>query len=100
MTALRVAMASYYLPTNSKIGVGYQVHGLANALEALGDHVTVFSPAARPDDARYVHEQVEVSSPGSLLRWANALRGLDLRGYDVFHAHGEDELRFSRVPPH
>jgi glycosyltransferase involved in cell wall biosynthesis len=100
MPSFRVAMASYYLPTNSKIGVGYQVHAMANALVAHGDRVTVFSPASRPDDTRYEHVHLPVSSPNSLLKWANALRRLDLSGYDVFHAHGEDELRFARVPPH
>ena len=31
---LRIAMISYYLPSESKIGVGYQVHALANELVA------------------------------------------------------------------
>ena len=29
---LRIAMISYYLPSESKIGVGYQVHALATEL--------------------------------------------------------------------
>ncbi len=29
---LRIAMTSYYMPSASKIGVGYQVHALANAM--------------------------------------------------------------------
>ena len=44
--ALRIAMISYYLPSESKIGVGYQVHELANELARRGHHVDVFSPCA------------------------------------------------------
>jgi len=45
---LRIAMISYYLPSESKIGVGYQVHELANELARRGHHVDVFSPCTAP----------------------------------------------------
>jgi phosphatidylinositol alpha-mannosyltransferase len=34
---LRIAMISYYMPSGSKIGVGYQVHAIANMLVARAD---------------------------------------------------------------
>lgn len=42
--SLRIAMISYYLPSESKIGVGYQVHELANELARRGHQVDVFQP--------------------------------------------------------
>ncbi len=87
---LRIAMSSYYLPSESKIGAGHQAHGLGQALVRAGHSVTMFSPSARPDDARYEHHQVAVGRPLRTFRWAFALRGQDLRGFDVFHAAGDD----------
>ena len=34
--SLRIAMISYYMPSGSKIGVGYQVDALARALTERG----------------------------------------------------------------
>ena len=59
-------MISYYLPSESKIGVGYQVHELANELVRRGHHVDVFSacppvagravrPPARPPHRLAAH---------------------------------------------
>ena len=44
---LRIAMISYYLPSESKIGVGYQVHALATELAARGHEVTGCSAPLR-----------------------------------------------------
>ena len=52
-TPLRVAMSSYYLPSGSKMGVGYQAHALANALVDRGHTVTVFSSCGHSEGARY-----------------------------------------------
>ena len=54
-------MASYYLPSESKMGVGYQVHELANALVGRGHDVTVFSSSRRSEGARYRTETIELS---------------------------------------
>ena len=94
-------MISYYLPSESKIGVGYQVHALANELARRGHSVDVFSPCAPVDGARYRH--VRVALPGSLrtFRFAFAMRRRDLSAYDVLHAHGEDYWMWRRrVPVH
>lgn len=101
MTAggLRIAVSSYYLPSESKIGAGYVAHRLARVLVARGHEVTVFSPCARPDDADYHHHRVPVTGSLRTFRWAVRLRELDLSGFDVLHAHGDNHLRPGRRPP-
>jgi phosphatidyl-myo-inositol alpha-mannosyltransferase len=89
---LRIAVTSYYLPSESKIGAGWAAHRLANAFAASGHDVTMFSPSRRPDDASYQHRIVDVPRPLQTFRWGMALRRLDLRDYDVLHAHGDDHL--------
>ena len=94
-------MTSYYLPSGSKIGVGYQVHALANGLVRRGHDVTVFSDCPASDGALYT--TVPVKAPKSLRTFAFALsvRKLDLSGFDVLHAHGDDYwLWRRRVPAH
>ncbi len=98
---LRIAMISQYLPGGSKIGVGYQVHALANALADRGHEVTVWSACAAGDDARYRTEQLTLTGALRTFRFATAMRRVDLSGYDVLHAHGDDYwLWRRRVPVH
>lgn len=98
---MRLAITSYYLPSESKIGVGWVAHRLANELTAMGHAVTVFSPAARPDDAAYEHRLVPVGRPNHTLRWGVAMRDLDLSGFDALLAQGDDHLvRRGSVPAH
>jgi phosphatidylinositol alpha-mannosyltransferase len=97
---LRVAMVSYYLPSDSKIGVGYMAHGLAEAVARLGHDVTMFSPCASVEGAGYRHVQVPLSGPLRTFRWGAAVARLDLRGFDVVHCHGDNHLRLPwRSPP-
>lgn len=98
---LRIAMISYYLPSGSKIGVGYQVHELATELVRRGHIVDVFSDCPPVDGATYGHRHI--SSSGSLrtFRFALALRRVDFSSYDVLHAHGDDYwLWRQRTPRH
>ena len=98
---LRIAMISQYLPGGSKIGVGYQVHALANALAERGHDVTVWSACAAGDGARYRVEQIAHTGSLRTFRFAAAMRKVDLAGYDVLHAHGDDYwLWRRRVPVH
>ena len=87
---LRIAMISYYLPSESKIGVGYQVHALATALADRGHDVTVLSACAPVPGARYGHRLVRPRGSLRTFRFATQLRRLDLSSYDVLHAHGDD----------
>lgn len=93
---LKIAMISYYLPSESKIGVGYQVHALANELVARGHEVDVFSPCARPDGASYGHIHLPLQGSFRTFRFAFVMRSVDLSGYDVLHAHGEDYWMWRR----
>ncbi|MEI8198176.1 MAG: glycosyltransferase family 4 protein, partial [Phycisphaerae bacterium] len=87
---MKIAITSLYLPSSSKIGVGYQVHYLANALIGRGHSVTVFSQATRPADALY--EVITVPSGRHLRTFGFAwnLRHVDFSGFDVLNAHGDD----------
>ena len=98
---LRVAMISYYLPSGSKIGVGYQVHALANALVDRGHSVTVFSSCGPSPDARYRTQTVPLEGSNRTFKFALRLRRIDWAPFDVLHAHGDDYwLWRRRVPAH
>jgi glycosyltransferase involved in cell wall biosynthesis len=94
-----IAMMSVYLPSGSKIGSGYQAHYMANALARRGHAVTMFSPCDRPDTAEYQHHRVDVGTKNTIFRFAREIGRLDLSGFDVVHAHGEDYLLFGRRRP-
>lgn len=96
---LRIAMISHYLPSASKIGVGYQAHALANALADRGHHVTMFSDSPPVEDARYAHRLVAVEGPLRTFRFATHLRRIDFSGFDVVHAHGDDYWLWKRRAP-
>jgi glycosyltransferase involved in cell wall biosynthesis len=85
-------MISYYLPGDSKIGAGYQAHHLANEMVRRGHQVTMLSPCSRPADARYELQHVDVGSSLRTFRFAARLRHVNLGGFDVVHAHGDDYL--------
>ncbi|MEO7123336.1 MAG: glycosyltransferase family 4 protein, partial [Lacisediminihabitans sp.] len=98
---LRIAMISYYLPSGSKIGVGYQVHELASELVRRGHHVDVFSECPPVEGAIYGHRRIELSGRMRTFRFALHLRRVDFGSYDVLHAHGDDYwLWRHRVPRH
>src|ERR1700710_257910 len=89
-TPLRIAMISYYLPSGSKIGVGYQVHELATALTLRGHQVDVFSDCPPVDGANYGHRYIKMTGSLRTFRFAWRLRREDFSSYDVLHAHGDD----------
>jgi glycosyltransferase involved in cell wall biosynthesis len=94
-------MISYYLPSASKIGVGYQVHELATELVLRGHHVDVFSECPRVEGAIYGHRRVRLPGPLRTFRFATTLRRTDFSSYDVLHAHGDDYWMWRRrVPLH
>jgi phosphatidylinositol alpha-mannosyltransferase len=98
---LRIAITSLYLPGSSKIGVGFQVHHLANELVRRGHAVTVFSPDRAGEAARYDVHHVDPGSSIRSFRFAWRLRDVDLSGFDIVHAHGDDCFLAGRSrPPH
>lgn len=98
---LRIAMISYYLPSGSKQGIGYQVHELATELVRRGHLVDVFSECPPVAGATYGHRRIVLTGSLRTFRFASALRRVDFSGYDVLHAHGDDYwLWRRRVPRH
>ena len=97
--ALRIAMISYYLPTGSKIGVGHQVDVLSRALVERGHQVDVVSGCPPSPDTPYRTRQVRLVGSLRTFRFATKLRKLDLTGYDVIHAHGDNYWLWKRRAP-
>ncbi|MEV7973349.1 glycosyltransferase family 4 protein [Cellulomonas sp. NPDC089187] len=87
---MKIAMISYYLPSGSKIGVGFQVHELAGELVRRGHTVDVFSDCPPVPGALYGHRHLRMTGSLRTFRFATALRREDFSGYDVLHAHGDD----------
>jgi phosphatidyl-myo-inositol alpha-mannosyltransferase len=99
--SLRVAMISYYLPSESKIGVGYQVHALANALVGRGHDVTIFSACEPAPGAQYTTSTIRPEGSNRTFKFALDMRRIDWSAFDVLHAHGDDYwLWRRRVPAH
>lgn len=93
---MKIAMISLYLPSDSKIGSGYQAHYMANALTRRGHDVTMFSPCGPTDDALY---KTVVVDPGKRIRtfgFALKLRKVDYSQFDFVHAHGDDYWLWNR----
>lgn len=96
---MTIAITSLYLPSGSRIGVGYQVHYLANELVRRGHHVTVFSQTGASEDSLY---DVQIVPSGRRLRtfgFAWNLRKVDFSGFDVLNAHGDDWFLWGRRRP-
>lgn len=89
---LKIAMISYYLPSGSKIGVGYQAHELACELAGRGHEVTMFSACPAMPGAPYRHRRLVMTGGLRTFRFALALRHVDFSTFDVVHAHGDDYL--------
>src|SRR5262249_27439428 len=101
MKPLRIAMVSYYMPSESKFGTGYQVHALSNALVSRGHHVTVFTRSQPTPGALYATETVPVTGSLRTFKFASRLRKVDWTAFDVLHAHSSDFLLWGRdKPPH
>lgn len=94
-------MISYYLPSESKIGVGHQVHVLANGMVDRGHRVTVFSGCRASAGARYTTQTIRLRGSNRTFKFALQLKYVDWSGFDVLHAHGDDYwLWRRRVPAH
>ena len=87
---LRIAMISYYLPSGSKIGVGYQVHAFANSMTKRGHSVTVFTPCEPSEGSLYRTETLPLTGSNRTFKFALHLRKVDWSPFDILHAHGDD----------
>jgi glycosyltransferase involved in cell wall biosynthesis len=98
---MKIAITSFYLPSGSKIGVGYMVHYLANELVRRGHSVTVFSHCGPSEESLYRVVQVPCGNRLRTFRFAAALRGYDFSGFDVINAHGDDWFLWGcKLPRH
>jgi glycosyltransferase involved in cell wall biosynthesis len=96
---MKIAIISYYLPSGSKIGVGYQVHHLANALVRRGHEVTVFSQSGRSADSLYEVRTAPAHRRLRTFRFAWDMRKIDLSPFDVLNSHGDDWFLWGRRRP-
>ena len=98
---MKIAITSLYLPSGSKIGVGYQVHYLANALVRRGHDVRVFSQSGGSPDSLYETTVAPVRRRGRTFRFAWDLRRYDFSGFDALNAHGDDWFLWGKnLPKH
>ena len=98
---MKIAVFSFYLPSASKLGPGYQAHYMANAMARRGHEVTMFTPCPPSEGALYHTHNVAVGRSMRTFRFAWELRKVDFSGFDVIHAHGDDYwLWRRRVPCH
>ena len=86
---LKIAVISYYVPSGSKIGVGYQAHHMANAMVRRGHQVTMFSPHEASEGALYANRIVPVGGALRTFRFPWNVRSFDFSEFDVVHAHGD-----------
>lgn len=93
INSLKIAMTSFYLPSESKIGAGWAAHRLANAFASAGHRVTMWSPSRKPDDAIYHHVHVPISGRNRVLKWSLKIRKFDFHGFEALICHGDDHFR-------
>ena len=96
---MKIAITSLYLPSGSKIGVGYVVHYLANELVKRGHEVTVFSQSGPSPDSLYQVKVVPRRRRLATFMFAWDLRKYDFSGFDVLNAHGDDWFLWGKKLP-
>ncbi|HLK58713.1 MAG TPA: glycosyltransferase family 4 protein [Chthonomonadaceae bacterium] len=96
---MKIALVSNYLPSGSKIGVGYVVHYFANELVKRGHEVTVYSQTGASTDSLYNVVPVPSGRRFRTFGFAWSLRHFDFAGYDVLNAHGDDWFLWGRKRP-
>lgn len=88
---MKIAVISYYLPPNDRIGSGVQTHYLANAYARAGHNVTMLSPYGSADvDALYTPVKIPCGTKNRTLQFALNLRKFDFSEYDLVHAGMDD----------
>lgn len=96
---MKIAITSLYLPSGSKIGVGYVVHAFANALVARGHAVTVFSQSGALPDSNYEVVTVPSGARFRTFGFAWKLRRYDFTQFEVLNAHGDDWFLWGKALP-
>ena len=96
---MKIAITSLYLPSGSKIGVGYQVHYFANQMVERGHSVTVYSQSGPSEDSKYAVEVIRSTGSCRTFRFAWDLRKVNFQEFDVLHAHGDDWFLWGKKLP-
>jgi phosphatidylinositol alpha-mannosyltransferase len=95
---MKIALTNAFLPNESKGGVPYQVHYLANALVNRGHDVTVYTFSPAFEECQYkVHQYSRsqlLKKPQALCTFLMAARlaKTDFSDFDVLHASGDNYL--------
>ncbi len=92
---MKIAMTHVDLPNETKGGVAYQAHYMANALVDHGHDVTMFTFSPTYDECQYkVHQLGPRRFPKRLqsFEFAGALARADFSSFDVVHTHGDNYL--------
>jgi glycosyltransferase involved in cell wall biosynthesis len=98
---MKIAMTHVDLPNESKGGVAYQAHYLANALSERGHEVTMFTFSPKYPECRYeVHQFVLSPKLKRFHAFFLALKLLktDFSQFDILHTHGDNYLLWNRCP--
>lgn len=98
---MKIAMTHVDLPNQSKGGVAFQAHYLANALVDRGHSVTMFTFSPADADCRYQVHQYSIPSPLRRLKafiFAARLAGTDFSEFDLVHTHGDNYLLWRQHP--
>lgn len=103
---MKIALTHVDLPNQSKGGVAYQVHRLANVLTERGHDVTLFSFSPAFEDCRYrVHRYLRAPRLRQFDSFVFAWRlaHTNFSGFDVLHTNGDNYglrgFNRSRRPP-
>lgn len=98
---MKIAMTHVDLPNESKGGVAFQAHYLANALVDRGHEVTMFTFSPAYTDCRYAVHQYPAPSHLRRLKafmFAAQLAITDFSEFDLIHTHGDNYLLWGRHP--
>jgi phosphatidylinositol alpha-mannosyltransferase len=98
---MKIAMTHVDLPNESKGGVAFQVHYLANALVKRGHEITMFTFSPAYADCLYQVHQYPISPrlrryKAFLLAWQTSRT--DFSPFDLVHAHGDNYLLRNQHP--
>ncbi|PZO45071.1 MAG: hypothetical protein DCF19_00845 [Pseudanabaena frigida] len=98
---MKIAMTHVDLPNESKGGVAFQAHYLANVLVGRGHDVTMFTFSPWFEECRYKVHQYAINPKlkkfHAFLLAAN-LAKTDFSDFDIIHAHGDNFLLFGKHP--
>lgn len=98
---MKIAMTHVDLPNESRGGVAFQAHYLANALVDRGHEVTMFTFSPVYTDCRYQVHQYHLPLQLRRLKafiFAARLASTNFASFDIIHTHGDNYLLWGQHP--